>query len=75
MHKINADRKQMMAALLSAALILGTVHGAVPGTVLAQEYTGGGTLRLRKILVIPRQRFWKKNRTKQKLIIKIRKKP
>ncbi len=42
MHKINADGKQMMAALLSAALILGTVHGAVPGTVLAQEDTGGG---------------------------------
>lgn len=41
--------RKIMAMLLSAALILGTVQGAVPVNVMAQEYTGGGTMRLRKI--------------------------
>ncbi len=41
--------RKIMAMLLSAALILGTVQGAVPVNVMAQEHTGGGTLRLRKI--------------------------
>ena len=48
--QINADRKQktknrlrkIMAMLLSAALILGTVQGAVPVNVMAQEHTGRG---------------------------------
>ncbi len=34
--------RKIMAMLLSAALILGTVQGAVPVNVMAQEHTGGG---------------------------------
>ena len=49
MHKLMQTEtkkrlRKIMAMLLSAALILGTVQGAVPVNVMAQEHTGEGDI-------------------------------